>query len=219
MPRAYARQEKACTMCTQPSHSKGLCRSHYHQQLRANRVDGRALVPTDGTVHLEGDPCTIEGCDRPIKILSRGLCQTHYSRLRYGGDVDPTRPVRAHGQGWHIGSDGYRILGSGEGKVLEHRYVMEQMLGRPLESFENVPPPQRRTRRQPARESRTVGHPAAARPAGLRPHRMAGRGPPRRSRSRVERGGVTTSNSSDGREPPRVPPISMSTERASHRWH
>ena len=34
--------------------------------------------------------CSIEGCDKPSK--SRGLCQTHYMRLRRTGDPNKVRP-------------------------------------------------------------------------------------------------------------------------------
>lgn len=40
--------------------------------------------------------------------------------------------------GGHIKPDGYRVVGRGGRSILEHRYVMEQHLGRPLHAFENV---------------------------------------------------------------------------------
>lgn len=35
--------------------------------------------------------CIIEGCDRPIKIMSRGWCGTHYSRWQRTGSTDTVR--------------------------------------------------------------------------------------------------------------------------------
>lgn len=142
MPRGYRRQSPVCSEpdCGQPSHSKGKCRRHYHQAYRnVGRIDGRILHPTDATRRYEvGAECIVDGCDLPIKIMSRGLCNVHYQRLLYRGDVLAEIPVKPKGNGSYIGSDGYRIIGRGSEQKLEHRLVMEQILGRPLESFENV---------------------------------------------------------------------------------
>lgn len=142
MPRSYNRQKPVCSEpdCTGSSHAKSLCRSHYMQHYRhGNRVDGRLLAPVDSSsARKAGEPCAVEGCTRVVKIESRGLCATHYGRLIYKGNLSADVPIREMGRGWYIGSDGYRILGGPGGRVLEHRVVMEEILGRRLESFENV---------------------------------------------------------------------------------
>ena len=40
--------------------------------------------------------------------------------------------------GGHVTPQGYRVVGRGGRSILEHRYVMERHLGRPLHAFENV---------------------------------------------------------------------------------
>lgn len=49
------------------------------------------------------------------------------------GDAELTR-----GRGWYIDTHGYVVIGNGTRKKFEHRLVMEQMLGRPLDPLENV---------------------------------------------------------------------------------
>jgi hypothetical protein len=95
--------------------------------------------------------CPIEGCERPI--WTHGYCNIHYRRgERAGGDPNdaPGRgsPGKGRGiralKGEHMTSHGYRRIriedpdGGTVRWVLEHRYVMEQHIGRPLLSGENV---------------------------------------------------------------------------------
>lgn len=142
MPRAYNRQQPICSEpeCGGKSHAKSLCRSHYMLNYRhADRIDGREFEPIDPlNARKVGDSCAVGGCTRTVKIESRGLCATHYSRLIYKGDVSAHQPIRDMGKGWYVDTDGYRRLAGPGGRILEHRVVMEQILGRPLESFENV---------------------------------------------------------------------------------
>lgn len=71
--------------------------------------------------------CTVEGCDR--RHCARGLCNMHYRRVMYHGDTD-----RRH----TTPSGTYRYVNVGGRLVREHRLVMEEILGRPLQSWENV---------------------------------------------------------------------------------
>jgi HNH endonuclease len=58
-------------------------------------------------------------------------------RVRNGDPVGKwgTQPRKSLG---YIDSNGYQVIGHGLNKQLEHRAVMERLLGRPLEKFENV---------------------------------------------------------------------------------
>lgn len=142
MPREYKPQNPICSECERPSHAKGLCQKHYMQKLRSGAPSpdpwGRYAAGEAehrNRKYRKDEPCTVEGCDRPI--LARGICSTHYTRQRYGGDVQPEVPVRSK-KGWHLDSNGYRVIGTGPARRLEHRVVMEAILGRPLERNENV---------------------------------------------------------------------------------
>jgi len=62
----------------------------------------------------------------------------HYNRKRANGDTGEAAPRRRFdGKGRWVESDGYVKLSRPRG-MLEHRYVMEQILGRPLQQWENV---------------------------------------------------------------------------------
>lgn len=97
--------------------------------------------------------CVHEGCSN--KGFSRKLCSKHYTQLRRseGGLADSSdwvkreRPegfVETDPMTWkrNLDKDGYARRSARIGGkivvVIEHRYVMEQMLGRPLVKKENV---------------------------------------------------------------------------------
>jgi hypothetical protein len=86
-----------------------------------------------------GGKCSAEG-ECPEPVYARGLCRLHYQRVYVLGHDDPG-PVgllkAAAGEG---GSDGrgYRVITVSGQRYLEHRWVMEQMIGRPLEPDEEV---------------------------------------------------------------------------------
>ena len=74
--------------------------------------------------------CSVPGCDRPAKC--RGICNTHYQRLRRTGTTQD-RPRAT----WKY-INGYRAVWRDGRNQLEHRIIMEEMLGRPLAKNENV---------------------------------------------------------------------------------
>jgi hypothetical protein len=81
----------------------------------------------------QGKRCAVVGCE--LRPKARDLCSTHYARF-LAGDVrpeDPIKPKRPRGGGW-TDSHGYRRIGDQR----EHRIVMEQHLGRELDSSEHV---------------------------------------------------------------------------------
>ena len=98
--------------------------------------------------HLErkgGPRCSIDGCVRPS--FSRGWCQSHYYRWLRKGDpgIDtPLQEHRPHGSG-NLTKHGYiqRYVpnhphATQKGYVLEHRLVMEGIVGRYLLPDETV---------------------------------------------------------------------------------
>lgn len=83
-------------------------------------------------------PCEVEGCDR-VARLARGMCGGHYSRWKKGTDLSaPLKKNADRGAGCLDKKSGYRIVWREGRRVLEHRAVMEDVLGRPLASWENV---------------------------------------------------------------------------------
>ena len=144
-----------------PNGARGLCRKHYAQAKAAGEFGGqhceiegcdrlaglgKSRNPGGLTVcayHyrtlkaaglVPGKPCQAAGCDGVA--VSRGYCNKHYSRLRQGVpiDSDDRRPT---GTG-HLDRNGYITVGVAGRRVLQHRLVMEQHLGRELLPGENV---------------------------------------------------------------------------------
>jgi hypothetical protein len=75
--------------------------------------------------------CVVEGCDRLAQ--TRGYCQMHYARIIRHGEPGPAHSLAPTGPG-----SGYRVVTVDGRSRLEHRYVMEQHLDRPLWPDENV---------------------------------------------------------------------------------
>ncbi len=112
--------------CGRDSYARGWCKTHYARWRRHGTVD-----KPDKPIKL----CST-GCGLPAK--SRGWCHMHYMRWYTTGDVGaPERMKAEYGTGC-IDSRGYRKMMVNGRPTTEHKLVMEQMLGRPLEKFENV---------------------------------------------------------------------------------
>jgi hypothetical protein len=115
--------------CEQPSaDGSDLCTSHA-ASLDRHLARGKKL-------------CSVDGCDNKARAV--GYCQRHYYRFRRYGDPGPLARLHAErgkAKGY-VDSSGYvvrYVTEDGERKKqLEHRLVMEQMLGRTLRDIENV---------------------------------------------------------------------------------
>lgn len=123
-------------MRTETAGSSAYCSMHYKRSRAGTDMD--APKRESLSVHR---PCDVEGCDR--RLYAKGFCSLHYNRLRTTGDVGPaglTQLAPGTRTRYVDPRSGYvytYVVGEGKGK-LEHRVVMEQMLGRPLDSGENV---------------------------------------------------------------------------------
>lgn len=112
--------------CERQIHGSGWCAKHYQWARR------QGLLNTG--------ICEEENCLDPV--YARGRCSLHYQhfRARHNG-VMPRMPSNPN---WYTTKKGYRVLKISlgqRGKVRaewEHRLVMEQHLGRPLEGHEEV---------------------------------------------------------------------------------
>lgn len=66
------------------------------------------------------------------------MCGRHAQKMRRYGDPEGSSDwVRPAAKGY-VNKDGYRVKSYGDRVVMEHRYVMAQMLGRELLPAENV---------------------------------------------------------------------------------
>jgi hypothetical protein len=77
--------------------------------------------------------CNFDGCDRPA--YCKDLCVTHYKQRQRGV---PLKAIRSYGtKGWYE-RDGYKVIRVDGRKILAHRAVMQEHLGRELLPGETV---------------------------------------------------------------------------------
>lgn len=105
--------------CQAPCRSKGLCKRHYTKLRNSFAKE-----------------CSVPGCIKTIR--DRDLCQMHYQRLLNTGDVGPATSYRASRGKGYKDPDGYKRITVDGKQRMEHRVVMETMLGRELRHFENI---------------------------------------------------------------------------------
>lgn len=88
--------------------------------------------------HERSPVCDLLGCDRQAESLSGGLCALHRTRLNRYGDVGSAGLKRRENGTGGLTKGGYVRLYLDGRYVPEHRYIMEEHLGRLLWPFENV---------------------------------------------------------------------------------
>lgn len=130
--------DRTCAVdgCERQARATGWCQAHYQRWFRLG--DPLAGGPPVDKPFRGSAPCSIDGCDKVS--VARTYCRAHYSKWSKYGDplAGRTKPrfcdegyIRPQGQG-------YTQIKTNGGWMLHHRFVMEQMLGRRLEDFENV---------------------------------------------------------------------------------
>ena len=82
--------------------------------------------------------CDLKGCHRPRSYKQSGLCLAHHRRLKLYGDPLAGGTFKKFDGSGSITHHGYRCISRDGKQVLEHRWLMEQHLGRPLAPWENV---------------------------------------------------------------------------------
>lgn len=123
--------------CIRKSYAKELCQSHYKMSLRGEKL--RPLRPREGA-RLK--TCTFDGCDKPHK--GNNYCSGHNYQMKKYGKVWPIKYQKAGEWGdWYTKSgDGYlmrtKTIDGKRESQFQHRYIMEQHLGRQLYQNENV---------------------------------------------------------------------------------
>ena len=119
--------------CARPTFVRGWCGAHYHRWQRYGDPLGGG--PPRGP---QSRICSVRGCiDKP---LARGWCQRHYAQWYATGDPLVKKHKLVEGEvRRNLNHDGYvRVRRYGEKDTLEHRLVMEEVLGRPLWPGETV---------------------------------------------------------------------------------
>jgi hypothetical protein len=94
-------------------------------------------APMQTPIRRKGGECAVDGCSRDRLYTDPAYCKLHYRRWKKRGEPGPSGRMRGPDGGGTI-SHGYRVLRIDGRPVGEHRYVMEQSLGRRLHSWEHV---------------------------------------------------------------------------------
>jgi hypothetical protein len=120
--------------CDRKADAGGFCVTHYARK-RAGLPDWDAPVPR--RMKRDGE-CSEDGCSNPIQ--ARGRCNMHYSRVAVLGheSAGPVGRLKAAAGSGSSDGRGYRVITVGGRRYLEHRYVMEEHLGRYLWPWESV---------------------------------------------------------------------------------
>ena len=84
-----------------------------------------------------GQICRIENCTNILKWNDGQVCQSHRSRFHRRGSYELSTVYLKKGQPC-VTALGYYRINIGGKRVLQHRYIMEQHLGRPLTDGEAV---------------------------------------------------------------------------------
>ncbi len=129
-------EDRTCSIdgCIRPVAKKQMCTMHYHRVHRGREVG--TAEPLKSPKH--SIPCSVDGCDQPRESL--GLCIMHWTRHKRTGEAGEAEQRKAHkGKSkWRADANGYIFRTVDCDKILQHRLVMEEHLGRPLEPWENV---------------------------------------------------------------------------------
>lgn len=109
----------------------------YNGIIHIEHIDGNKLNNTEKNIRLIDKnikSCVITDCENDG--ISFGYCSKHYLRIKRHGDPDFTL-INKPGEG-HIGSGGYRSFSVDGVRMMEHRLIMEEHIGRKLLPEENV---------------------------------------------------------------------------------
>lgn len=123
--------------CDEVSKARGYCHVHYVRVLRTGEAGRAAKIPqAQRQWKNTGKTCAVEGCNRQRK--AKDWCIMHYQRWLKNGDPAGKWGAGPRQSQGYITTDGYKMspVRRNGRPILEHRLVMEQVIGRPLESFE-----------------------------------------------------------------------------------
>ena len=132
-PIQFQQKGRLCSVegCERKHSAKGFCRAHYRRSVKGTSLDTPIRFKL---------MCSIEGCERNYR--TKGFCAFHY--YRWQRNIDFKKPIsnkRKEIGSTRPGSRGYllvKVKNGVSGWMPQHRYVMEQHLGRSLVSPEEV---------------------------------------------------------------------------------
>lgn len=112
----------------------------YNDLIYVKHKDGNTLNNIENNIFLhkkEKIKCLVDDCNG--FATNHKYCNKHYCRIKRHGDPDKTliRRTNKRGEG-SVDKTGYRIIVVNGNRMLEHRFVMEQCLGRKLVKNETV---------------------------------------------------------------------------------
>jgi hypothetical protein len=130
LKRPVAGQSCSHPGCERPMQSQRLCAMHRHRKRVGLDMDA---PPRDA----KPKTCSVAGCDRMVR--AKGFCTMHYGRWVTTGEAGSAEPRRTPGGSvTKCQTTGYLNLHRGGRSKGLHRLVMEEILGRELESSETV---------------------------------------------------------------------------------
>lgn len=118
--------------CERQSVSRGWCQAHYRRWKAHGDVQAHLPLRRWQRDVL----CAVDGCER--RSHSKGMCNKHYARTVNEGHHGEAGNRKARNGEGTISAYGYRVVTRGSRSQGEHRWVMEDALGRELYSHENV---------------------------------------------------------------------------------
>ena len=136
-------QIKQCSIewCETEVRARGFCHKHYARLRRHGDPLAGGRKP-NFRGKLRESKCVLTDCQRDH--YAKGLCQNHYDLDRRHGNINAVinrRKSRAKYKdknGYIIWTEKGHIQADNSGRVLEHRAVMAEVIGRRLHSFEQV---------------------------------------------------------------------------------
>lgn len=135
-PRGTAAPSCSVDGCERSAATRGWCDMHYSRWLKTGDVG--ESTPRRRRADDPVAACVVDGCTSDRLDRARGMCPMHWQRWRKTGNTGPPHACRRKLGDGSITRDGYLLFAAGGKSVLEHRRVMEQVLGRPLRPHEHV---------------------------------------------------------------------------------
>lgn len=124
--------------CAEDKYAHNLCKKHNQRRYKTGRTDLAPRVPHNKTFQ---EVCIVEGCDK--KFLAKYMCQKHYKS--FVAWLDKDRVTEDWEKYSKADEKGYTKLyrpthpnATKYGMIMEHRLVMESIVGRLLEKHETV---------------------------------------------------------------------------------